>query len=425
MLKEFSVNFSNFLLSLSDAIDLANPQIASHQIRTAFITWQIAKEADLPKERIEKLFIASLFHDIGAFSLEEKIEIHKCINIDDETHCILSEALFDLSYLFAPSKKIVKYHHKPWSLWDSAINVPVVFDSQILYLADHLEKHIDRSQYILHQVNRLNGIIASASGDLIHRDIVSLFNGISHREDFWLDLSSPRLYSILLHSGPFQGTVIDYENIFSIASLFKHTIDFKSRFTATHSTGVAECAVMLSKIFGLTDYEIMQMEIAGYFHDIGKLVIPNSILEKPGKLTDDEFAIIRQHTYFTYSVLNTIGGLDHIAEWAAFHHEKLDGSGYPFHVGADKINTCSRIMAVSDVFTAISEDRPYRKGMERNQIEKILLSQVENNALEKKIVNLLIENYEEISSHVKEKQLLSREVYEMKFLNVNLDICTD
>jgi len=418
MLKEFSVNFGNFLLSLSDAIDLASSQIVSHQMRTAFIAWQISKSASLPKERIEKLFIASLFHDIGALSLEEKIKLHKFEKIDVETHCILGEALFESCRLLAPAKKIVRYHHKPWHLWDYSIDTPDIFDSQILCLADYIERHIDRNRYILHQVNGLIEKIISVSGDIIHGDVVKVFLEISSREDFWLDLSSPRLYSILLHSGPLRRAEIDYDNIFSIASLFRNTIDFKSRFTATHSTGVAECAVMLSRLFGLTETEVKQMKIAGYFHDLGKLAIPNSILEKPGKLTKDEFAVIKQHTYFTYSVLNTIGGLDHIAEWAAFHHEKLDGTGYPFHVGAEKINTGARIMAVSDIFTAISEDRPYRKGMERKKIETILVSQVENNALDKKIVNLLIENFEGISSVVKEKQLESFEVFEMKFSNI-------
>ena len=219
----------------------------------------------------------------------------------------------------------------------------------------------------------------------------------------------------MLHSGPYRLTEIGSSSIFSIASLFRHIIDFKSRFTASHSTGVAECAVLLSQKFGLTDTEIVQMEIAGYFHDLGKLAVPNAILEKNGGLTKEEFAIIRQHTYFTYSVLNTVGGLDQISEWAAFHHERLDGSGYPFHISADKINIGARIMAVADLFTAVAEDRPYRKGMERKQIESILLSQVNKNANDKRITMLLLDNYQEIVARVKEKQALSTEMFEKKF----------
>ena len=421
MLKYFSVNFGKFLLSLSDAIDLANSQIASHQMRTAFIAWQISKAVSLSKERIENLYIASLFHDIGALSLEEKIKIHKFEKINIDTHCILGESLFESTSLFTAAKKIVRYHHKPWQKWDAAIDTPDIFDSQVLNLADYLERNIDRNQHILQQTDDLKEKIISIAGSQIHGDIVDLFMQISKREEFWLDLSSPRLYSILLQYGPCRKTEIDYDKIFSVASLFRNVIDFKSRFTATHSTGVAECGVILSRLFGLTDIEIMQMKIAGYFHDLGKLAVPNSILEKPDKLTKNEFAVIKQHTYFTYSVLHSIGGLDQVAEWAAFHHEKLDGTGYPFRVGADKIDIGSRIMAVSDIFTAIAEDRPYRKGMKREKIESILISQAENNALDRRIVNLLIENFEEISSQVKEKQAISKAMFEMKFSNIASD----
>ena len=153
------------------------------------------------------------------------------------------------------------------------------------------------------------------------------------------------------------------------------------------------------------------MEIAGNFHDIGKLLIPNSIIEKPGKLTDSEYALMRCHSYYTYNTLTSIGGLGKIAEWAAFHHERLDGSGYPFHYSGDKIDTGSRIMAVADIFTALVEDRPYRKGMDRNQIYQIFKPQA-HNQLDKKIVELLFDNYNAVYSHVKEKQAAARHFYD-------------
>ncbi len=415
MLNELTVNFSNLLLSLSDAVDLANSKIASHQMRTAFIVWQLCRTAQLPEAESDQLYMAALLHDIGALSLEEKQRLHDFIEVDLDTHCILGEALFNLSPLLSPAARVVRFHHKPWREWDAPLGSANVFGAQILYLADLLERFIVRDQYILLQVDDLKKKILAVSGNELHPEIVDLFMQIAHREDFWFDLASPRLYSLLLHSGPYRLTEIGNSSIFSIASLFRHIIDFKSRFTASHSTGVAECAVLLAQKFGLTDTEIVQMEIAGYFHDLGKLAVPNTILEKTGGLTKDEFAIIRQHTYFTYSVLNTIGGLDQISEWAAFHHERLDGSGYPFHISADKINIGARIMAVADLFTAVAEDRPYRKGMERKQIENILLSQVKKNANDKRITMLLLDNYQEIAAAVKEKQALSREIFEMKF----------
>ena len=422
MLQELQVKFSNFLLSLSDAMDMASPPIASHQMRTAFIAWKIASEANLPAKTIEKIYLGALLHDIGALSLEEKYLLHRGYeDVNAETHCILGEALYDLSPLLEGSAKIVRYHHHPWKNWKNegaTIDSPDVAESQILLLADELERAVSRDTYILHQVERLNSEMVSLAGTKVYPDFVDVFLRVSRQEDFWLDLVSPRLYSILLHFGPFRSIEMNQSDIFSIASIFRHVIDFKSRFTATHSTGVAECAVMLARDFGLTDSEVGQIRIAGYLHDLGKLAVPNAILEKPGRLTKEEFDIIKQHTYFTYSVLNTIGGLDTIAEWAAFHHEKLDGSGYPFHICEEKLNTGARILAASDIFAALIEDRPYRKGMERKQIESILLENAEKRALDKRIVHIILEDFDRISRQVKSKQEESARIFEEKFLRL-------
>src|SRR3990167_2949515 len=112
----------------------------------------------------------------------------------------------------------------------------------------------------------------------------------------------------------------------------------------------------------------LEGEIAALLHDIGKLSVPDEILEKPGGLSTEEFNIMRGHTYFTYHILNSIDGFDTISEWAAFHHEKLNGRGYPFHLKEGQLSIGSRIMAVSDKFSALSEDRPYRKSLTNNEI---------------------------------------------------------
>lgn len=411
MLNETSVNLGNILLSFSDAIDLANQSISAHQMRTAFIAWQMAKGAKLSQNVCEKIFMGALLHDVGALTTEDKIRLHGFEEVNTDTHCIRGAVLFESCPLLKESSGMVRWHHRPWRKWKTTIDSKDAFESQALYLADYLERSINRNQYILHQNEELIKKITSMAGAEIHSDVVDLFVAVSNREDFWLDLVSPRLYSILFRFGPFRRVDVEIDQIFSIATFFRNLIDFKSHFTATHSTGVAECASVLSKIFGLTTNEIFLVKLAGYFHDIGKLAVPNAILEKPGKLTKEEFAVIKKHTYFTYTVLNSIGGLGHIPELAAFHHEKLDGSGYPFHVNHEKLSTGSRIMAVADIFTALTEDRPYRAGMQRDAIERILENLAKNNGIDKKIVGLLFENYEEVLMHVKEKQSIANAEY--------------
>ncbi len=420
-----SVNLGNLILSLSDAMDLVDQSVALHQQRAAFIAWELGKIADLSKEAIERLFIAGLLHDIGALSPEEKISLHAFETTDTERHCLRGFLLLQTVPWLASAANIVRYHHHEWRQHDEPITSQLMLESQILFLSDYLERSIRRDVYILHQDDLLRETIASLSGTALHPDVVDLFRQLLRREEFWLDLVSPRLYSLLLHNGPYHHQNIDIESIESIGELFRNIIDFRSRFTSTHSSGVAECASVLSKLFGFSDAEANLMRVAGNFHDIGKLSVPNSILNKPAKLTKEEFAVIRQHTYHTFSIMQTIGGLQHIAEWAAFHHERLDGSGYPFHHEANRIGSGSRIMAVADIFTAVAEDRPYRQGLEYPEVEKILKKQAEMNFIDKRIVNLLIKNYGEVHKAVKNCQDATKDFYERQFAAIDNPVIKD
>lgn len=418
MKRQLSVNLINLLLALSEITDLANPLIAQHQHRTAFIALEVAKNANLEPEIIENIFTAALLHDIGAVTVEEKIAFHNFEDVNENIHTIRGELLLEQIPWLRKISKIVKNHHRHWDDWEESIENPLVFSSQIILLSDYVERLIDRNKYILHQSKDIVEAIKKLEDTVLNKNIVACFVDLSKREGFWLDLTSPRVASLLLNNAPFENIQIGLEDISLISNLYGDLIDFKSRFTATHTSGVSECAAKLSELFGLAEIDVKSMRIAGNFHDIGKLVIPNSILEKCGKLTVDEYAIIRCHTYYTFNTLNSIGGLQQIAEWAAYHHEKLNGSGYPFHLTSDEIGTGSRIMTVADIFTAISEDRPYRKGMDKNEIYKIFKIQTDGNLVDKRIVEVLFDNYETINLQVKLKQAKALDFYEKRFLSI-------
>ena len=415
----FTINLGNFLLSLSDAMDLASPKLTRHQQRVALISLRLGQAAGLSEERLANLFSAALLHDIGALSPEDKINVHDCEVVNPELHCIRGAALFASVPLLASGSDIIKYHHLPWHWWQEPIEKPNVLEAQLVSLADHLERSIDRETCILQQCREIGERIRSLSGTAFHPHAVELFQENSGTEAFWLDIVSPRLYSLLLHSGPYQTFEVDLDTVSAIGRLFRNMIDFRSRFTSTHSSVVADSAMLLARLSGLGEREIELMGVAGNLHDIGKLIIPNAILEKPGKLTPDEFAVIRQHTYFTYSVLNNIHGFEELAEWAAFHHERLDGNGYPFHHSADRLSTGARIMAVADCSTAISEDRPYRKGMSKSEIIATLQGLSDSNGLDKEIVNIYTRNYDEYFSQCKLKQAEVRHYYDEQFLSLD------
>ncbi len=412
MYPKLSVNLGNLVLSISDAIDLAFSSLAMHQQRVAFIAWELGKRAGLREKRIENVFLASLLHDIGALSIEDKKSLHDNETMEVDAHCIRGRNLFKSNPWLIPCADLVRYHHREWVTWEEPRNDPKVFDSQLLYLADHLERQIDRNTYILHQNETLCNGLKKLSGKQISPEVIDLFIETANREEFWLDLTSPRLYSLLLHNGPLQTIEIDINNIVIFAKLLAMIVDFKSPFTATHSSGVARCSMLLAKMVGMSESEVQLMQAAGLLHDLGKLVIPNSILEKPASLTTAEMAVMKQHTYHTFSILSTIAGFQMIAEWGAYHHERLDGKGYPFRLKEHEINLGARIMAVSDIFTALAEDRPYRKGMNAELIKTILQDMASRGILDSRIVSLLVENIEDIRKDVAEMQEQSRHFYQ-------------
>ncbi|OAG28030.1 hypothetical protein TH606_03645 [Thermodesulfatator autotrophicus] len=414
MVREFLINLNNFFLSVSDAIDLANPSISAHQIRVAYISWRLAKIFNLSPERLKHLYIAALFHDIGALSPKDKFRLHRSIERNLDLHCIKGEKLFNSLPFLAPMAPLIRYHHKPWHLWEkegASLESPYVLESQLLNLADTVERLINRDEFILEQQTIITKKILSLSRKDFHPDLVTAFLDLSKQESFWFDVTNQRLYSILLKYGPLESVQAGIEEIAQLAGFFSKIIDFKSRFTSTHSNGVAACATILSHLCGFTEQEVLYMKIAASLHDLGKLIVPNSVLEKPGRLTAEEFNFLKQHTYYTYMILSSIEGFETVAEWAAFHHEKLDGSGYPFGLTGDRLSLGARIMAVADIFTALIEERPYRAPMGKEEVVEIFNSQLRKGLLDNRIVKILFENYEDIEARVKKYQKLAEKNY--------------
>ena len=152
--------------------------------------------------------------------------------------------------------------------------------------------------------------------------------------------------------------------IIRIARAFAQIIDAKSPWTYRHSERVAEIAVGIGDVLGLRPAERHDLERAALLHDIGKLGVSNLILDKADRLTDEEFEAVRRHPGYTFEILSFVAPFRALAASAAAHHEKLDGSGYHRGMAGDEIDTVARILAVADIFEALSARRPYREPLE-------------------------------------------------------------
>lgn len=149
----------------------------------------------------------------------------------------------------------------------------------------------------------------------------------------------------------------------AVICAFNQLLDLKDLNTGVHSTRLAEWAVRIGEALGLNETCLRDVEAAAILHDIGKIGVPDSILNKPTKLTDEERAIINKHPEYGWAIQRLIPGLQRVSLFTLHHHENFDGTGYPGKLAGTEIPIGSRIVSVIDAFDAMVSNRPYRKGL--------------------------------------------------------------
>ena len=203
--------------------------------------------------------------------------------------------------------------------------------------------------------------------------LVRLFEHVAADSAFWQQVAAPDVTAhVAAFEPPEQVVLADDDRLDLIAEAFGRVVDAKSPFTSRHSERVAETAAGIGAILGLDAAELRGLRRAGLLHDLGKLGVPNIVLDKPGKLTPEEWELMRRHPAYTAEVLAQVECLRPIAGTAASHHERLDGSGYHRGLEAPALSLPARILAVADVYDALARDRPYRAAMPAERVLAIL-----------------------------------------------------
>ncbi len=406
------VSMTELILSLSRALDVVSPAVMDHGLKVAYIALALGREMGFDAARQEEVLLAGALHDVGVLSLEEKIELHQFEVEETATHTELGFRLLSLLEPLSSVATTVRYHHLPWNHAAERAEGEIPLSSHVIHLADRMSVLPKRGRNILDQVAGIRQAALEESGKLFNPDVVDAFMRVSEKEYFWFDLTSGSLVSLFAAVQGRDAPVMRMLDLMELADLYAHVIDFRSHFTATHSTGVAATAARLARLSGFSDDQRDMMRVAGLLHDIGKLAVPVEILEKPSRLSRRERNVVMVHPYWSFHILKSIAGLDIINAWGSFHHERVDGSGYPFHLGARQLTMGSRLMAVADVFTAASEDRPYRKGMSPESVKRLLRRMSETAKLDEESVRLLTENFDEVWSVREDAQSISADIYD-------------
>ncbi len=197
------------------------------------------------------------------------------------------------------------------------------------------------------------------------------------------------------------------ELFFTTIKSISSALDAKDTYTHGHSHRVTLFSLIIAQEMGLNDSYIEEIETAGLLHDIGKIGVPEDILCKPGKLTDEEYCIIKQHAGQARKILDSIPSLKHVSLWASCHHERWDGNGYPNKLKGEEIPLPARILAVADTYDAMTSNRSYRKGLPHEvAVEEI------KNCSGSQFDPCIIEVFKEIEDMFKEASL-----YPIKYYN--------
>ncbi|WP_353894210.1 HD domain-containing phosphohydrolase [Proteinivorax hydrogeniformans] len=378
-----NVDILALVSSFSMALDLAENRHLSHAKRTGYIAVKVGERLGIKGKDIKDLYVASLLHDIGVTTTISK---EHYLKERVKNHCLLGSKLVAQLPVYDYLESVILYHHENWDgsgpYFIGGDNIPIY--SQIIFVADQLEIRYLPSASMEKNKTVFRDYLSERSGKEFSPRVVETVKFLMETEAFWLDLRQPDIENALPGIYKAYNTKsidMDMANLLKVGGVFSSIIDNKSKFTKRHSQGLAELMIQIARKNNYSDENTKKLELAALLHDLGKLSVSNDILEKNGRLTFEEFQSIKRHPYYTKHIIRSVQGMEEIASIAGEHHEKLDGTGYPEKLNYNSLSHYSRVMAVGDIFQALTEFRPYREGLTPQEAVKIIKKDVEANKL--------------------------------------------
>lgn len=386
------IDTNSVLFSLSLAMDCVEEDLlgvtSNHSKRAAYISMALCQQAGMEKEDIFDMASCAILHDNA---LTEYIrgrnpdELRKLEHI--ASHCEVGEMNAQLFPFIKDAKGVVREHHENWNGtgFFGVKGKNINFRARALRLADNLDLLFALGEMPASGMEDVLFHLEKEKAVLYDPELVEMFSSIAD-EPFFSHLKNSRIDAALARITPPVIRDLDLASITRMTRLFSSIIDAKSVFTMHHSLGIADIAHKMSQHYGFVGDHQAKFIMAAHLHDLGKLAVSNAIIDKPGKLTDDEYTTMKHHVVFTKTILAVIDGFEDVAKWASAHHERLDGSGYPNGLKGEEINLEMRMLGCIDVYQALTEDRPYRPALTHQKAIDVLKSMAEKGELDMSIV---------------------------------------
>lgn len=382
------INFNDILYALSYGLDCVEEELIgvsrNHGKRVAYISTVMGREMGMDERELSDLSACAILHDCA---ITEYIQTEIQHNSQDQSHCAMGEKNIQGLPFFGNVEGIVLYHHEradgggPFGKFPHEIPLA----ARLIHFADSLDSACDLGSLTEKNYIHMKKYLRESRANIFEDELVELFER-AFPEDSLLGIGAESLEENL------SAVLVPHEleagngSLYALARLFAKIIDYKSGFTSHHSIGFAEKAARMAKYYGYDEAMREKLFFTGALHDVGKLIIANDVLEKPGRLDDREYMYIQEHVHHTWKILSPIRGMEDIARWASRHHEKLDGSGYPFGLTGEALSHTDRLMACIDIYQALVEERSYKEGMPHKKAMAMLRNLAERAQLDAGIV---------------------------------------
>ncbi|MFZ3309757.1 MAG: HD domain-containing phosphohydrolase [Xanthobacteraceae bacterium] len=421
------LRLAELLSALSYALDMVEGQPAGHCVRCCWIGIHIGREIGLPEAEIWELYYTLLVKDVGCSSNAARIcqlymtddiafkrdfttvngslpQVLRFVLSHTGMNSGLAERFRALVHIFQNGGQIANELMETRCDRGAEIARKMRFSDGVIAAIRSFDEHWDgggrpnglRGEEIpiysrialLAQIvdvfQMANGVEA-AKREIGHRtgtwfdpQLAAAFDRVAARPEFWTALRSDGLQQGIFALEPAQErSLVDDDYLDDIAAAFAQVIDSKSPYTSGHSERVTLFSNLIAEELEYAPERRRWLKRAALLHDIGKLGVSNSVLDKPAKLDADEWAAMQQHAALGEKILSRIGAFADLALIAGAHHERLDGNGYPRGLKGEQISLDVRIVTAADIFDALTADRPYRAAMPVDKALAIMTDMVD------------------------------------------------
>lgn len=385
------IRMDELLSSIGMALDIVEGELlgitTNHGKRIACLCASMGNYLGMGAEEIFSICACALLHDnaLTEYILSERPGKDQAINL--RAHCEIGQRNVDALSFRMDIKDNILYHHEradgkgPFGKKEGEFSTA----ASLIAIADATDAAYHLQKYPEEKREELKEQIALQRGSAFTTEAAEAMLGILTKErlDSLKDDTIHQTYRSLM---PCWEVDLKDRSIMGISSITARIIDYKSKFTRKHSVQIANIAWWMATYYGFDEDKRAQFYLSAALHDLGKLRTPTQILEKPGSLTKEEFLIIKEHAKGTHEMLKDVKGLEEVCYHSQSHHEKLDGSGYPFGLKAEELDFQARLLACIDVYRAVSEERPYHRKRGHKETMPILYGMVRHGFADGEIV---------------------------------------